>query len=214
MFGDNLKKLRKYKDLSMDDLANQYNKKYNGKLNKSTISRYENNLQEPMINVAKNLADFFCVPVGNLTGETQNTFDIFSIPGITPIEKKRFPLLGSTGVSCGEPIFADNHFEGYVEAGTDIRADFCLRANGDSMINARIFDGDIVFIRSQPDVEDGEIAVVLIDDEATLKRVYKYPNRIELRPENPTCRVQNYEGSALENIKILGKAVAFQSDIK
>lgn len=82
------------------------------------------------------------------------------------------------------------------------------------MINVRIFDGDIVYIRQQPDVENGEIAAVCIDDEATLKRVYKYPNRLELRPENPTFPVLNYEGSELENIRIIGKAVAFLSGVR
>ena len=79
------------------------------------------------------------------------------------------------------------------------------------MINARIFNGDIVFCRNQPTVENGEIAVVIIDNEATLKRVYKYSNRIELRPENPTMRPIEYAGSELENLRILGKAIAFQS---
>lgn len=75
-----------------------------------------------------------------------------------------------------------------------VHADFCLRCKGDSMINARIFDGDIVYIRQQDDVENGEIAAVVIDGEATLKRVYKYPNRLELRAENPTFPVINIEG--------------------
>ena len=81
------------------------------------------------------------------------------------------------------------------------------------MINARIFDGDIVFIRQQPDVENGEIAAVLIGDEATLKRVYKYENRIELRSENPTFPTLNYEGDRLQDICIMGKAVGFLSTI-
>lgn len=82
------------------------------------------------------------------------------------------------------------------------------------MIFARIFDGDIVFIRQQSDVENGEIAAVLIDNEATLKRVYKYPNRIELRPENPTYAPLNFEGDAAASVRILGKAVAFISTVR
>ena len=99
----------------------------------------------------------------------------------------------------------------FVMANNDINADFCLKAKGDSMINARIFDGDIVFIRQQPTVNNGEIAAVIIDNEATLKRVYLYDNRLELRPENPTYPVLNYEGEQLDSIRIIGKAVAFQS---
>jgi len=132
--------------------------------------------------------------------------------GLKPIKLKKFPILGS--IACGKPIYADQEYETFIEASADIKADFCLVAKGDSMINARIFDGDVVFIHSQPTVLNGEIAAVIINDEATLKRVYIYPERVELRPENPTYPVLNYEGNELENIKILGKAVAFQSYLR
>lgn len=100
--------------------------------------------------------------------------------------------------------------------GTDIQADFCLRAKGDSMINARIMDGDIVFIRQQPFVDNGDIAAVLIDNEVTLKRVYYYKddNMMSLNPENPLYKPFIYTGEELNHIKILGKAIAFQSDVK
>ena len=139
--------------------------------------------------------------------------NIFEIPGIEPLpEFTLVPLLGP--IACGEPILADENIEDYVRANTDLRASFALRCKGDSMINARIFDGDIVYIRQQEDVDNGEIAAVLIGDEATLKRVYKYPNRLELRPENPTYAPLNYEGEELRNVRILGKAVAFLSTIR
>ena len=97
----------------------------------------------------------------------------------------------------------------------DIDADFCLRAKGESMIGARILDGDLVFIRSQSQVDNGEIAAVLIGDEATLKRIYYYPqqNRLMLNAENPAFAPLIYIGDELEQIKILGKAVAFQSPL-
>ena len=97
----------------------------------------------------------------------------------------------------------------------DIDADFCLRAKGESMIGARILDGDLIFIRSQPQVDNGEIAAVLIGDEATLKRIYYYPqqNRLMLNAENPAFAPLIYIGDELEQIKILGKAVAFQSPL-
>lgn len=131
-----------------------------------------------------------------------------------PIETKKFPLLGN--IACGKPIFADEQFEAYVEAGANIKADFCLRAKGDSMIGARIYDGDIVFIRKQEMVDDGEIAAVLIDDEATLKRVYydQENNVIQLFAENPKYKTMRFVGEELNHIRILGKAVALQTDIK
>ena len=83
------------------------------------------------------------------------------------------------------------------------------------MVGARIFDGDIVFIRRQESVDNGEIAAVAIDDEATLKRVYYYPSegKIILMPENPKYAPLVYINEELESIKILGKAVAFQSTV-
>lgn len=148
-----------------------------------------------------------CVPPGISQNKDLEKY------GLRPIVKKRLPLLGN--IACGEPKYADEDRESYIEAGADIGADFCLRANGDSMINARIHDGDIVFIRSMPQVENGQIAAVIIDDEATLKRVYYYPenNMMILKPENPKYKDLIYIGQQLEDIHILGLAVAFQSDV-
>ena len=94
-------------------------------------------------------------------------------------------------------------------------ADFCLKAKGDSMINARIFDGDIVFIKQMPMVENGEIAAVIIDNEATLKRVYYYPekHKLILNPENPAYEPLVYINEELDTIRILGKAVCFMSSL-
>lgn len=132
---------------------------------------------------------------------------------VFPIEKKKFPLIGE--IACGEPILAEEHFEGYVESGADIDADFCIKARGDSMVNIRILDGDIVFVRKQPDVENGEIAAVLIDNEATLKRVNKnVPGFLQLMPENPDYEPIVINLKEPTEIRIMGKAVAFQSDIK
>ena len=103
-----------------------------------------------------------------------------------------------------------------MEAGTEINADFCLKCAGDSMIGARILNGDIVFIRRQDMVENGEIAAVVIDDEATLKRVFYEPEKgkMVLQAENPRFQPLVYVGDELNEIRILGKAVAFQSDVK
>ena len=135
-------------------------------------------------------------------------------PNCFPIEKKKFPLLGN--IACGEPIFADEDFEGYVEAGADIDADFCLRASGDSMIGARIHDGDIVFIKQQPTVDNGQIAAVLIENEATLKRFYydQASDTVQLMAENPSYAPIVKMKSDLNDIRILGRAIAFQSIIK
>ena len=139
--------------------------------------------------------------------------NIFSIPNIEPLPSFRsVPLVGT--IACGTPTLAEENIEAFIRMSENINADFALRCRGSSMINARIFDGDIVFIRQQPDVENGEIAAVLIEGEATLKRIYKYKNRLELRAENPTFAPLNYEEEELNSIRILGKAVAFISTIR
>lgn len=140
--------------------------------------------------------------------------DLKFFDNLFPIETKKFPLLGN--IACGKPIFADEQFEAYVEAGANIKADFCLRAKGDSMIGARIYDGDIVFIHKQEMVDDGEVAAVLIEDEATLKRVYydRENGILQLFAENPKYQTMRFTGEELNHIRILGKAVAFQSDVK
>ncbi len=213
MFGEKLKELRKSNGYSMDKLAELYNYKFNGKLNKSTISRYENNLQEPIFTVVKNFANLFNVTTDFLTDDI-NGINLSQYDNIFPIETHKIPLLGE--IACGEPIFADEDRESYIEAGTNVKADFCLKAKGDSMINARIHDGDIVFIRSQNMVENGEIAAVIIDNEATLKRVYYYPEKAQLilNPENTTYSPLVYVGKDLNDVRILGKAIAFQSNVK
>ena len=134
-------------------------------------------------------------------------------PNLHPVRLKRFPILGE--IACGEPIFAQEDKENFIMADADIHADFCLTAKGDSMIGARIYDGDTVFIRSQPTVENGEIAAVIIDDEATLKRVYfdRENERLQLIAENPAYAPLVYLGSELQYIRILGKAVAFMSPL-
>lgn len=132
---------------------------------------------------------------------------------VMPVGAKRIPMLGE--IACGEPRFASEEHDSYAVVSDNLSVDFCLRANGDSMIGARIFDGDIVYIRKQESVDNGEIAAVIIDDEATLKRVYYYPDeeKLVLSPENPKYPPLVYMGEELSDIKILGKAVAFQSSV-
>lgn len=132
---------------------------------------------------------------------------------ISPIHLKKFRMLGE--IACGEPIWADEDRESYVMADMDIKADFCLTAKGDSMINARINSGDIVFIRQQEIVENGEIAAVIIDNEATLKRWYYYreQNKLMLVAENPKYPPLVYMNEELDSIHCLGKAVYFTSKI-
>lgn len=127
-------------------------------------------------------------------------------------EAKTVPIIGE--IACGDPVLAVENHDGQASIPADSPADFALRCSGDSMINARIFPGDLVLIRQQSDVDSGEIAAILLDGEATLKRVFKYKERVELRPENPLYPVIQVEGPALINFRILGKAVSFISEVR
>lgn len=146
----------------------------------------------------------------DLSGSNRSDFDIFSIPGVSPMpETRKIPLLGT--IACGTPILAAENLDGEVDIPKSIHADFALICRGDSMIGARIHDGDVVYIRQQPTVENGEIAAVLIGDEATLKRVYIYPDQLVLNAENPIYAPMIYAGDNRDAILILGKAVGFTS---
>lgn len=221
-FGERLRLLRTEKKLSQQDFANQI------KLSKSSVNMYERNEREPGLETLEKIADYFNVDLDYLLGksdypnkhvwlasfsknhaapELSNYSNIIPMPQMV---KK--PLIGS--IACGVPILAEQHIEDYVDVPSHIKADFVLRCKGDSMINARIFDGDFVYIRQQDTAENGEIAAVLVDSEATLKRVKLYKDHIVLEPENPMYKPMAYWNEEMNTVRILGKAVAFTSALR
>lgn len=128
--------------------------------------------------------------------------------GFEPMPKmKKIPLVGS--IACGTPILAQQNIEKIVDVPENIRCDFSLTCHGDSMVDAGIHDKDVVYIRIQPEVENGEIAAVRIDGEATLKRVYYNPGTLTLMPANPAYAPMIYTGPQLEEVHIEGKAVGW-----
>ena len=133
---------------------------------------------------------------------------------IAPLRLCRYPILGE--IACGLPILAEEDPDGGYVTAAETTADFCLTAKGDSMIGARIFDGDEVFIQQTDLVNNGEIAAVVVDNEATLKRVYYYPEaeKLILTAENPAFPPMVFVGEELASIRILGRAVAFQSKVR
>lgn len=178
----------------------------------STISQWANGTTEPRMPNLQKLAEVLAVKVSDLLGD--NYIEANDSLGISLISTQKLPLLGE--IACGSPMEASEQIGIYIEANSPINADFCLRCKGDSMIGARIYDGDIVFIRKQDMVDNGEIAAVIIDNEATLKRVQYLPeeNILILKAENPKYADLVYTGEKLDHIRILGKAVSFYSEIK
>ena len=201
-----VKELRKKSGYSQQKLAKILN------VHQTAISQWETERTSPDIDIASKMAAVFGVSLDYLLGREEQ--DFMTVDNIFPMKTKKVPLLGD--IACGVPIWAEEQRGEFVSVSDDIDTDFCLRAKGDSMTGARIYDGDIVFIRRQPTVENGEIAAVIIDNEATLKRVYFYrdKNKLVLSPENPAFEPLVYIGSELEEIRILGKAVAFQSIVR
>lgn len=190
-------------------------------VSKSSINMYERGEREPNFDMVAAIAEYFRVDMDYLLGKSSYKNKNEWLESVQPRQKellppetRRVPLLGE--IACGEPIFTNEEQGCYAELGSGIKADFCLRAKGDSMIGARIMDGDIVFIRKQPMVENGEIAAVVIDDTATLKRVFFHPGdgMLSLSAENPRYAPLIYAGEELSRIRILGKAVAFQSTLR
>ena len=203
-FGSKLRAARKAKQLTQKELAAKIKAAHN------SISNWENDQNMPDPDTIQNLC-------WALDVEPNYFFSVdSSLPlprNIIPLpEMQRIPLLGS--IACGSPILAEEHIEDYVDIPRNIHADFALTCKGDSMINARIFDGDIVYIRQLPSVDNGEIAAVLIDGDATLKRVRLFDDHISLEPENPMYKPLVYWGDEMNTVHILGKAVAFTSVIR
>jgi len=202
-FADILKRLRMERGLSQDEMAALLG------TTKQVISRYETRQRIPRISVVERFAERLGVPVSFLTGEV-------AAPAPDPAPAapgRRVPLLGA--VACGEPIFSPADGSDYVTIDEEVDCDFALIAQGDSMTGDRIYSGDVVFIRRQSSVGDGEIAAVALDDELTLKRVrhLRGPGgRIaftQLLPSNPAYSPIEIGGEdETRNVQILGKAVA------
>lgn len=207
-----IKELREKKGINMREAARMLKMPY------TTYVNYEKGQREPTSEVLIQLADFYNTSVDYIVGRI--AWDSISKQSDLPCpaniismpEMRKIPLIGS--IACGAPILAEEHIEEYVDIPRHVHADFALSCKGDSMINARIFDGDMVYIRQQDTVDNGEIAAVLIDGEATLKRVKIYDDHISLEPENPQYRPLVYWGEDMNTIRILGKAVAFTSSIR
>lgn len=199
-----LKTRRKELGLTLAQIADRMD------VTEATVQRWESgNIKSVRHEKIAKLAEILQISPASLMGweEASAPDNIIPVP-----EMRRIPLIGT--IACGQPILADEHIESYVDVPRSIKADYALTCKGDSMINARIFPGDIVYIRQQEQVENGEIAAVLIDNEATLKRVRLYDDHIVLEPENPQYRPLSYWGEEMNHLRILGKAVAFTSSIR
>lgn len=187
-------------------------------VSRSTVGMYETGGREPDFETMEAIADIFNVDMDYLMGRTQveRKHPISPPrkkipPGFQPLpEMMQVPLIGT--IACGTPILAEQNIKSYIGVPAAWRADFALECHGDSM-SPTICDGDVVCIRSQPTVENGEVAAVRIDGEATLKRVYLHESFIELRAENPAFESIILAREEMNTVTIEGKAVGLCRDI-
>lgn len=203
--GEKIKMAREAKGLTQEQLGALCG------TTKQTIFKYEKGIitNIPLDRLEKMAEVLSITPMSLMGWEDTLPSNILPLPNMV---KK--PRLGT--IACGKPILAVEDAEEFDMVPDGVNCDFTLKCKGDSMINARIFDGDTVYIRSQPQVENGQIAAVRIGEEATLKKVYYTPgsDRITLRACNPMYADMVYEGDTLNQIQILGLAVGFYSIVR
>jgi len=201
-FGENIRLARERAGLTQQQVADRLG------ITNSTYCGYEIGRRNPNPEKLKELARILNTPSDVILGT-----DIYADnTGPFPTTIAR-PRLGS--IACGEPILAEENIQGYDPIPDYIKCDFTLICQGDSMIGARIFDGDLVCIKQQPTVENGQIAAVSIDgDEATLKRFYLENGTVTLVAENPAYPPKTFTREAANRVRVLGLATHFISSIK
>ena len=177
-------------------------------LSAATISRYTTGSMAPKTPTVGAIAEKYGVnPTWLLGTEGASKY----IEGDQ--SSKKISIIGT--IAAGTPILAQENIDGYEYVPENASIDFCLRIKGDNMIGARILDGDLVYIRQQPDVENGEIAAVMIDrEEATLKRVYRLNGTVILRAENPNYPDRVFTKKESKALSIIGKAISFKSEVR
>ena len=203
--GDRIKARREALGMTQEELADLLG--YRGK---SSVSKLESGQGDPGQSKVLAFARALKTTPAYLMGWVEDPMPTGIPPGFEPLPKTvKRPLVGS--IACGQPITAEQNVEDYVDVPEDAQCDFCLRCKGDSMIDAGIHDGDIVYIHIQPEVENGQIAAVRIDGEATLKRVFwdEQQQVLQLNPCNSSMSPMIFTGSVLETVHIEGKAVGY-----
>lgn len=174
----------------------------------TTFVNYENEAREPNSEVLIMIANYFHVSVDYLIGRAENRHgNSLPVSNLVPLKHIiKVPIIGR--IACGSPILAEQNYEGQTFCPDEVNADFALRCQGDSMIDANIQDGDIVFIKETPEVENGEIAAVVVGEEATLKKVYYHGDTVTLIPANSSYEPTVFKKDEINDIRICGKAVA------
>lgn len=204
----NIKKYRNLHNFTQKELADKLGVSHN------TISSWEKGTNSIYVDTLYEICSLFKVELNDMYNSSENNIEKVDTNNTLIPRTKQIPIVGS--VACGNPIYAEENIQEYVTVLESDNVDFALYADGDSMNNCKIDDGDTVYIRKQSVVNNGEIAVVLVDnDSATVKRFYDYGDQIVLRPDstNPKHDEQRYFKKD-HNIIIQGKVIFIKTYVK
>ena len=210
MFADRLKRLRKEHGYTQESLAAVIG------VERSSVGKYEGKSGViPSNDVLARIADLFGVSIDYLLERDDRKQILTSnemLPAnIVPIKRRKLPILGN--VAAGEPIFADEEYEEFTAVDDDLDCDFCLRVQGDSM-EPVVFESDLVYVRQQDDVNDGEIGILLLDDEAVIKHIYHIPDGVQVVSQNAAkYPPKTYTWPNYDTIRILGRAIAYRRNL-
>lgn len=205
-FGDKLKECRKAKNLTLEELALKYNRRFDGGMSKGTLSKYENNKQEPLVSVVTNLTELLDISSDYLLGRSDNPNLDFETASYGTDNIYRIPVFNS--VSAGFGRLADSSPDDYVPTflpyGADPEKYIRINVSGDSM-SPLIDDGSQILVRLQASVDNGSIAVVMVDGtDAFVKRLNYGVNWLELESINPYYPVKRFENSDISRVSVLG----------
>lgn len=195
-FGKIMRSIREENKWSLEEMAQKLG------TTKQALSKYERGERTPKITVAAKFASILGIPLEELAGA--DDFLPSNVVRITESNITKIPLIGS--VAAGQPILADESYDVFVDS--PVKADYALRVTGDSM-EPTYYSDDILYIRQTPDVPDGKIAIVLIDDEACVKHVYHIPNGVMLTSDNPAYQPMTFTWPEHDTIRVLGAVVGF-----
>lgn len=203
-----IKQLREQRGMSQDALAEKV-----GYKDRSSIAKVEAGLvdlsQSKIAAFAKALGVSPAILIG--VGEDSVLGSKDDLPSnLIPARFRQAPLIGE--IACGTPILAEQNIIDYIDVPEHIQCDFALKCRGNSMIDLGVKDGDVVYIRSQPEVQNGQVAAVIVDgaeSEATLKKFFRYDNHVMLIPANSEEAPFAFYGEEMSRVHVQGLAVGF-----
>ena len=206
-FGDKLKECRRAKNMTLEELAQKYNRRFDGGLSKGTLSKYENNKQEPLVSVVTNLTEILDISSDYLLGRSDNP-NLDSIPAEVSANENVFNIPVFDSVSAGLGRVADStprdFVPTYLPYGASPEEYIRINVSGDSM-SPLIDDGSQILVKLQPNAESGDVAVVLLDQEdAFVKKINYGINYVELESINPYYPVKRFENSDTSRVIVLG----------